>query len=84
MFGEIMVGGGAHRAGIGGEAAGLVEHFLLGLPFEKLGTVLVSGEALGEFIAQGAREAGDFTVASHMFGVRNSQHGVRGSEFYFG
>ena len=35
MCGEIMVGSGAHRAGIGGEFAGGVEHFLLGFRFAE-------------------------------------------------
>jgi len=34
-------------------------------PIEEGGAFLVRGETLVEFIAQGAREAGDFTVASH-------------------
>ena len=34
-------------------------------PIEERGAVLVVREALVEFIVQGAREAGDFSVASH-------------------
>jgi hypothetical protein len=34
-------------------------------PIEEGVAILVMGEAAVEFIAQGAREAGDFTVASH-------------------
>jgi hypothetical protein len=38
-------------------------------PIEECATVLVLGEAAVEFIAPGAREAGDFTVASHNQGA---------------
>ena len=47
-------------------------------PIEEGGTVLVRGEAAVEFIAQGARETGDFTVASHNQG---EEFRTRRSEF---
>ena len=64
MFGEIMVGGGAHRAGIGGEAAGFVEHFLLGLPFEEAALapfveILFADGLAGEVIGEEGRDTGD-------------------------
>jgi hypothetical protein len=37
-------------------------------PIEEGGAILVAGEALVELIAQEARKAGDFAVASHGFG----------------
>ena len=64
MFGEIMVGGGAHRAGIGGEVAGFIEHFLLGLPFEKATLapfveILFGDGFAGKVTGEHGRDTGD-------------------------
>ena len=59
LFGDWLAGEVAGQDGL--DVGGGIE------PIEEGGTVLVVGEAAVEFIAQGAREAGDFTIASHGF-----------------
>ena len=64
LFGEIMVGGGVHGAGVGGEYAGFVEHFPLGLPFEEAALApfleILPGDGLAsEVRGEHGRDTGD-------------------------
>ena len=64
LFGKIMVGVGALRAGIGGEVAGFIEHFLLGLPFEEAALApfleILPGDGLAsEVRGEHGRDTGD-------------------------